>query len=591
MAWPLSQDYNEAVQDPALAFADDELRAGQVVTNALGLPMPRSGTFADVYEVRAATGGRRWAVKCFTGAVPGHRERYAAISAHLARTHPWFGVDFQYLEQGIRVHGRWYPVLKMDWVEGLLLNEFVRQHLDRPAMLETLARLWAKLARRLRRIGVAHGDLQHGNVLLVPGRDAKHLALKLIDYDGMYVPALAGRPSGEVGHPAYQHPRRLREATYSAEVDRFPLLAVYVAIRALMVGGRPLWERYDNGDNLLFRPQDLEAPTRSPLFHELLKLNDPTLRVLVEKLIDAARRPLEQTPLLRDLLAGRRTGVKPAMPYASELSRTNPSCLLFLIDQSSSMVEPFGAQPDRPKADGVADSLNRLLQNLVLKCAKADGVRDYFHVGVVGYGGRVAWALGGALAGQKLVPVSAIANAPLRVEQRMRKIDDGAGGLVEQRFKFPVWLEPVAGGRTPMCQALTEAAQALEGFIARYPHSFPPLVLNISDGKATDGNPEVAAAALRRLATSDGEVLLFNAHLSSVPARPIEFPSRETDLPDPDAQVLFRMSTILPPRLQIAAQNEGYRVDDRTRGFVFNADLVSVIRFLDIGTRVAQSVR
>src|SRR5215471_16916131 len=102
------------------------------------------------------------------------------------------------------------------------------------------------------------------------------------------------------------------------------------------------------------------------------------------------------------------------MPYSAELSRTNPTCLVFLIDQSSSMAEPFGAQPDKPKAEGVADGINRLLQNLVLKCAKSDGIRDYFHVGVIGYGGRVVSALGGGLAGQTIVPISAIAGNPLR---------------------------------------------------------------------------------------------------------------------------------------------------------------------------------
>jgi hypothetical protein len=277
------------------------------------------------------------------------------------------------------------------------------------------------------------------------------------------------------------------------------------------------------------------------------------------------------------------------MPYLSELSRANPSCFLFLIDQSSSMADPFGAHPEKPKAEGVADGVNRLLQNLVLKCAKAEGVRDYFHVGVIGYGGRVAWALGGQLAGQKLIPISVVANFPLRVESRTRKVDDGSGGLVERKFKFPVWFAPVAGGRTPMCQAITEAAHELEGFIARFPDSFPPLVINISDGKATDGNPELPAAQLRRLATSDGAVLFFNAHLSSMPARPIEFPSRESELPDAHAQILFRMSSVLPPRLQDAARSEGFQVEEGTRGFVFNADLVSVIRFLDIGTRVTQA--
>ena len=154
------------------------------------------------------------------------------------------------------------------------------------------------------------------------------------------------------------------------------------------------------------------------------------------------------------------------MSHAAEISRTNPTCLLFLVDQSTSMNKPFGQQPEKKKAEGVADALNRLLQNLVLKCAKGDGVHDCFHVGVIGYGGRVAWALGGNLAGQKLVPISVIANNPLKVEQRTRKVDDGAGGLVEQQFKFPIWFEPVSGGRTPMCQALTDATATLEEFIA-----------------------------------------------------------------------------------------------------------------------------
>jgi hypothetical protein len=279
------------------------------------------------------------------------------------------------------------------------------------------------------------------------------------------------------------------------------------------------------------------------------------------------------------------------MPYSAELSRANPTCFVFLIDQSSSMAEPFGAQPEKPKAEGVADGINRLLQNLVLKCAKGDGIRDYFHVGVIGYGGRVGWALGGKLAGQKLVPISVIANNPLKVEQRTRRVDDGAGGLVEQKFKFPVWFEAVAGGRTPMCQALTEAAQAVSEFIAAYPGSFPPLVINISDGKPTDGHPELPASKLRNLTTSDGNVLVFNAHVSSTPARPIEFPSQESELPVPEARILFKISSVLPPKLREAARSEGFRVDDNTRGFVFNADLVSVIRFLDIGTRAAQTIR
>jgi hypothetical protein len=189
------------------------------------------------------------------------------------------------------------------------------------------------------------------------------------------------------------------------------------------------------------------------------------------------------------------------------------------------------------------------------------------------------------------VPISVLANNPLRVEQRSRKVDDGAGGLVEQKFKFPVWFEAKATGKTPMCAALAEATRALTAFAGEHADSFPPLVINISDGKATDGNPELAAYALRNVATSDGNVLFFNAHVSKTPAQPVEFPAREADLSDPQGRILFRMSSTLPAKLQEAARNEGFRVNEETRGFVFNADLVSVIRFLDIGTRAAQTVR
>lgn len=301
MTWPLSQDYNEAIQSPAHSFADPDLRCGEVAANALGLPKTYSGNFADVYEMRCPGGGR-WAVKCFTREVPGLRERYQEISRHLRQVRLPFIVDFSYLEQGIRIAGRWYPVLKMQWVEGLALNQFVSQYLDKPLMLEALLQIWTRMAKYLRTAEVAHCDLQHGNVLLVPGASANSLALKLVDYDGMFVPALARRKSGEVGHPSYQHPQRLRQGTYSLEVDRFPLLLVATALRALAVKGRTLWEKYDNGDNMLFRETDLQAPTRSSLFLDLFKSGDAMTVSLADQMLKALRGGLESAPLLDDVL-------------------------------------------------------------------------------------------------------------------------------------------------------------------------------------------------------------------------------------------------------------------------------------------------
>jgi hypothetical protein len=233
----------------------------------------------------------------------------------------------------------------------------------------------------------------------------------------------------------------------------------------------------------------------------------------------------------------------------------------------------------------VADAINRLLQNLVIKCAKEEGIRDYFHVGVIGYGDVVAPALAGALAGKEMAPISEVGNAPARVEQRMKKVEDGAGGLVEQPIRFPVWFDPKAHGATPMCQALVLAHDILKRWIDQHPDSFPPIVINITDGEATDGNPSAAATALRGLATSDGNVLLFNIHLSAKAGAAVEFPSTEDALPDEFARSMFELSSVLTATMRSIAQQEGYVVDEQSRGFVFNADMVALIKFLDIGTR------
>lgn len=274
------------------------------------------------------------------------------------------------------------------------------------------------------------------------------------------------------------------------------------------------------------------------------------------------------------------------MPYQAEISRTNPSCFLFLIDQSGSMEDPFaGGETTRRKADLLADAINRLLQNLVIKCAKEEGIRDYFHVGVIGYGERVGPALGGQLAGRELAPISDIGNLPARIEERKKKVEDGAGGLVEQTIRFPIWFDPVCHGATPMAQALTLAHDVLARWLPQHPDSFPPIVINISDGEPTDGDPSTAAEALRSLATSDGNVLLFNVHLSSKGAKPIEFPAHPDALPDKHARLMFELSSPLTPAMRTLAQQEGFVIEEGSRGFVFNADMVSVIKFLDIGTR------
>ena len=271
------------------------------------------------------------------------------------------------------------------------------------------------------------------------------------------------------------------------------------------------------------------------------------------------------------------------MPYSAEISRANPTCFLFLIDQSKSMLGPLAGAGSLNKAASVASSVNQLLYALVLRCVWGNTVMDRFHVGVIGYGAQVGPALGGALAGRELVPIGEVARSPLRVEQETQTNLDGSTQVVRK----PIWFEPVGGGQTPMCAAFRTAGNWLAGFLLDHPDCFPPVVINITDGKPNDGNPEADALRLQQLSSTDGNVLLFNVLLSSTDGDRIEFPDSETILPDAYGRLLFRMSSPLPEALWSAAQEAGVYASPYTRGCVFNADLDSVVRALDIGTRVS----
>ena len=277
------------------------------------------------------------------------------------------------------------------------------------------------------------------------------------------------------------------------------------------------------------------------------------------------------------------------MAYSAEISRANPSCFVFVIDQSGSMGDAFGgaSSSGRSKAQELADVLNRLLQNIVTRCAKGEEVREYFDVAVFGYGQNLGPVLQGPLAGRDFVKISEIAFNPLRLENRMKKSPDGAGGLVDQSYQFPIWIEPANNGGTPMCEALRRVKIALETWVGSHYNSYPPTVIHVTDGESTDGVPSTIADEIRSLATNDGPTCLFNLHLSSTSGKAATFPASSIELPDQFAKLLFDMSSPLPERICKEAASEGYPVSDGSRGFAFNADLVEAIRFIDIGTRVS----
>lgn len=278
------------------------------------------------------------------------------------------------------------------------------------------------------------------------------------------------------------------------------------------------------------------------------------------------------------------------MPYSADISRTNPGCFLFLIDQSGSMTQALGGQPGMRKMDQAAETLNRALDAISQRCSQGMDIRDYFHIGAIGYKtdqqGRsiVQSLLSGTSVDQPFLLISQVVDVA-EVEERQVKESDGAGGLVDVTRRMPVWLRPDAEYGTPMCEALDLASVALRDWVADHPTSYPPIVINISDGMATDGDPENFAAEIMSLETSDGNALVFNAHLSDVAAMPVQFPAADAGLPDEHAAKLFRMSSVLPESNRNLALTLDLHIPEDAHGFVFNANLESLVQFLDIGTR------
>jgi len=298
--WPDLTEYHEALQFPQRSLGDPELQKAQIEKDRFGMPKPATGGNAVVYK--ATEGQNVWAVRCFLRPITDHAERYAAISKHLSKNRSAHSTEFVYLADGLRIKGGTFPIVKMAWVQGELLDRCVEGLLDKPRELAALRERFRGLVKDIEKAKFAHGDLQHGNIL-VSGKD-----LLLIDYDGMWVPALIGRKATEIGHRAYQHPKRGIN-DYGQWLDRFSALVIYLSLLALEVD-RKLWDQYYTGDNLIFTREDFNEPGKSPVWGDLASLEHAEVTRLAGILAAMIGRPLKDLPRLEAVISNS-GGLKP----------------------------------------------------------------------------------------------------------------------------------------------------------------------------------------------------------------------------------------------------------------------------------------
>ena len=278
--YPLAGDYQAVLQNPGTAFTVASLRQARFARDGWGLPAAISGTSATVFQ--ATIGDGAYALRCFTRKDASSPERYAAFDSFVAGQGLSEHVgQVTWHDDAVRAKGATWPVLQMEWIEGQQLNEYVGYLVEgtNTDALAKLASRWLKLVDELQRARFAHGDLQHGNVIIdQEGR------LRLVDFDGVWIPPLQGYPPPtETGHENYQPQGRSAQARWGPWMDTFSALVIYMALTAL-ARDPGLWLPLNNGDNLLFERKDFCAPFETDVWKHLARVGDAEVDRLADKL-------------------------------------------------------------------------------------------------------------------------------------------------------------------------------------------------------------------------------------------------------------------------------------------------------------------
>lgn len=277
MNYPLISEYIESIKAAEDNF--EELNYLHPVLDADGLPVMTSGNFAVVFKMKDERDGKQYAVKCFTKEQQGREDAYRLIADELQNVVSPYIVPIKYLEKELFVDSKQtdeteFPVLLMDWVKGKTLDKYLRENLEDQYALEMLAYRFSQLAQWLIPQPFAHGDLKPDNILV-----REDGTLVLVDYDGMYVPAMKGQKARELGSPDFRHPLRT-EDDFDEHIDDFPLVSILLSLKAISLNPQ-LLEEYGAADRLLFSEKDYRDINKCELLKAIYPSKDHNLNVLL----------------------------------------------------------------------------------------------------------------------------------------------------------------------------------------------------------------------------------------------------------------------------------------------------------------------
>lgn len=264
-----------SVENQNVLILDGHAKKGKFKRDARNRLIAYSGGFSVVFPYESSDGSK-WAFRCWHSDISHLKKRYETISKAISKSQLSFLCDFEYIEQGINVEGTIYPTTRMRWVDGITIKDYIWQNKDSKELLKSLAGNFVKMAQELHEQGLAHGDLQHGNILV----DANH-QLHLVDYDSFYCPELKGEPDIVTGLPDYQHPSRQSNKTVTEKIDYFSELIIYLSILAI-AENPSLAEKYKvkDADRLLFAKEDFKDISHSLIYQDIQPLGGEFIELL-----------------------------------------------------------------------------------------------------------------------------------------------------------------------------------------------------------------------------------------------------------------------------------------------------------------------
>lgn len=284
---PSTQDIITAVKNLDVFLKIPELKGAKPRLNSNGSPFVFTGGFNMVFQL--VHNAKKWAFRVWHVPMGENKDRYVAISKYLANSKLPYFADFIYDENGLLVNGELTDTIRMEWLDGILLKDYIEKHLNDKAKLESLANSFLEMTKTLREAKISHGDLQEGNILVDDSGK-----IRLVDYDSICIPAIEGQKELVTGLKGYQHPSRFKNSKASLKADFFSELIIYISI--LGIASKPeLWDKYQVKDTqyLLFNETDFENIEASQIYSDLKGVS-----LLIDKLLIVLKKYTDESNYL-----------------------------------------------------------------------------------------------------------------------------------------------------------------------------------------------------------------------------------------------------------------------------------------------------